>query len=401
MLSVHSCPVGTPGARDTGGMNVYILELARELGRQGHQVDVYTRVHDPADPIIVELGPGARLIHIPAGEGMWVHKLAVYPLLPDFCCNLEAYRKEHDLEYDILFSHYWLSAWAGEYIHQWWRVPHFTMFHTLGATKNATGIGEDESDLRIETEKEMAVKCRHFIVSTEREKDVLVNDYGSSSGGIAVIPCGVNLSLFNPVDREKARNELGYGKEKVLVYVGRIEPQKGLDQLVKAFPLIRSDRPVRLQIIGGDESSRSEVDRLKILAGELGIGESVEFLGTVKHERLPAYYSAADCSVIPSYYESFGLVALESLACGTPVVATDVGDLRNIIRVGETGYIASTNEPHLLAEKIDLALSKPVPDEAYRRLVSDSVIRFGWDVIAGRIGDTFSEILCKRCVGAP
>ncbi len=143
MLSAHSCPVGQLGTKDTGGMSVYIVELARELGRQGHLVDVYTRVHDPRDEQTYELGQNARLIHLRAGEPGEMHKLAVYSYLPDFACGLENFRKENNLQYNLVFSHYWLSGWAGQYPRQWWHVPHVTMFHTIGAVKNDLGIGED------------------------------------------------------------------------------------------------------------------------------------------------------------------------------------------------------------------------------------------------------------------
>ncbi|MFC1949365.1 glycosyltransferase [Chloroflexota bacterium] len=398
MLSVHSCPVGTLGAKDTGGMSVYIVELARELGKQGHLVDVYTRVHDPADPQIVNLGQNARLIHIRAGEDEQIHKLAVYPLLPDFSCNLEAFRKEGDLQYDLVFSHYWLSAWVGEYLQQWWQAPHITMFHTLGAVKNAIGIGEDEPELRIETERDLAKNCHRIIVPTEKESDELIRHYSPPPERISVIPCGVNLELFHPVDKESVRQELGLTNEKIILFVGRIEPLKGLEQLLKAIPLLRNSQGARLVIIGGDENSQTEVERLEGLSRHLGIEESVTFLGSIKQERLPYYYSAADTCVLSSYYESFGLVALESLACGTPVVSTDVGNLKDIIRQGETGYVIADNEPRHLAEKIDLLLSKPGTDKNSALSIRASVNRYGWQNIAREITAEFHKVLDNYCV---
>ncbi|MFC2010207.1 glycosyltransferase [Chloroflexota bacterium] len=398
MLSVHSCPVGTLGAKDTGGMSVYIVELARELGKQGHLVDVYTRVHDPADPQTVNLGQNARLIHIRAGEDEQIHKLAVYPLLPDFSCNLEAFRKEGDLQYDLVFSHYWLSAWVGEYLQQWWQAPHITMFHTLGAVKNAIGIGEDEPELRIETERDLAKNCHRIIVPTEKERDELIRHYSPPPERISVIPCGVNLELFHPVDKESVRQELSLTNEKIILFVGRIEPLKGLEQLLKAIPLLRNGQGARLVIIGGDENSQTEVERLEGLSRHLGIEESVTFLGSIKQERLPYYYSAADTCVISSYYESFGLVALESLACGTPVVSTDVGNLKDIIRQGETGYVIADNEPRHLAEKIDLLLSKPGTDKNSALSIRASVNRYGWQNIAREITAGFHKVLDNYCV---
>jgi D-inositol-3-phosphate glycosyltransferase len=385
MLSAHSCPVGALGARDTGGMSVYIRELARELGKQGHSVDVYTRVHDPADPISEDLGERARLIHIKAGEEESIHKLAVYSYLPEFACHLEGYRKNHGLRYDVVFSHYWLSGLAGRQLTLWWQVPQVVMFHTLGAVKNDIGIGEDSPELRIVTERETIQDCRRVIAATARERQELVRHYDADPEKIGIVPCGVNMELFRPVPVAAARRELGLGSEKVLLFVGRIDPLKGIDRLLQAVSLLPDHEALRLVIIGGDENSRSEVDRLRGLAAGLGIAGSVTFQGLVKHERLPYYYSAADVCVVPSYHESFGLVGLESLACGTPVVASDVGDLRNIIRQGETGFVVPENTPAYLAGAIALFLSGGPRDAEFARIMRASVSRFAWSNVAAEI----------------
>ena len=401
MLSVHSCPVGNIGAKDTGGMSVYIQELARELGKQGHLVDVYTRVHAPKDSQIYTLGQNARLIHLRAGEDEEIHKLAVYSYLPDFACTLENFRKQNSLGYDLVFSHYWLSAWVGKYLQQWWNIPHIAMFHTLGMVKNSVGIGEDEPELRIETEKDLARNCHHIIATTDKEKEALIVHYGTPPERISVVPCGVNLERFQPVDKEKAKQQLGFVEDKLILFVGRIEPLKGVDQLIKAIPYLQNGQRVRLVIIGGDEHSQYEMERLQGLCHKLHVQCSVTFLGLIKHEQLPYYYSAADACVVPSYYESFGLVALESLACGTPVVATDVGNLNNIILQGETGYVVTDNTPHHLADKIALLLSRPSPDTESALSIRASVSRFGWPKIAEAIIKEFRLVLANYLAPVP
>ncbi len=390
MLSAHSCPVGNLGAKDTGGMSVYVREIARELGKQGILVDVYTRVHDPKDNQIVELGQNARLIHLRAGKDKDMHKLAVYPYLPDFADNLENFRKHNNLHYDLVFSHYWLSGWVGKYLQRWWHVPHVMVFHTLGAVKNAIGIGEEEPELRIETEMHLTKNCHRIIATTEREKDDLIHHYGASPERISVIPCGVNLDLFQPWDKEVARQQLGFGDGKSLLFVGRIEPLKGIDRLLWAMTYLHNGHGLRAVIIGGDGNSRAEVERLQKLSRELNIEDSVTFSGMIKHEKLPCFYSAATACVIPSYYESFGLVALESIACGTPVVATNVGDLRSIIHQGETGYVVMDDTPRSLADKIALVLSSSDTKSALS--IRASVTRFSWSNIAQRI---ISEVLAN------
>ena len=382
MLSAHSCPMGRLGAKDTGGMSVYILELARELGKRGHLVDVFTRLHDPSDGQIIEVEENVRLIHLRAGEDGEIHKLAVYPHLPGFACHLEDFRKDSGIRYDLIHSHYWLSAWAGRFLQVWWDVPHLTMFHTVGAIKNAIGIGESEPELRIKTERCIIENSQRIIVATGREKGDLVRYCGASAEGISVIPCGVNMELFQPVDREVARRELGFaGDEKHVLFVGRIEPLKGVDRLLKVMTRL-SDPKVRLWIIGGDERSRQEVERLQNLAVGLNIQEQVNFLGLVRQLELPQFYSAADVCVIPSHYESFGLVVLESLACGTPVVAADVGGARSIIRQGKTGYVVSGNAPYLLAPKIERILSRPQPNAESINSMRASIARYSWSNIA-------------------
>ncbi len=385
MVSAHSCPIGNLGAKDTGGMSVYIRELATELGKQGHLVDIYTRAHDPKDRQTYELGQNARLIHLEAGEIEDIHKLVVYSYLPDFACNLESFRKHNDLRYDLIFSHYWLSGLVGEYLQQRWNVPHITMFHTLGAVKNTIGIGEDELELRIEAERGLAQNCHYIITPTEKEKEELIRHYGALPERIGVVPCGVNLEQFKPVSKESARQYLGFGNDKIILFVGRIDPLKGIDKLIKAIPYLQNIQGLRIVVIGGGEHSQREIEQLQKLSCNLSIQDSVTFLGLIKHEQLPYFYSAADACVIPSYYESFGLVALESLACGTPVVATDVGNLKSVIRQGETGYVITDNAPHHLADKIALLLSRPSTDTEPALSIRASVSRFSWPNIAEAI----------------
>jgi len=389
MLSAHSCPVGKLGAKDTGGMSVYIRELAHELGKQGHFVDVYTRVHDPNDHQIYELGQNARLIHLTAGRDEEIYKLTVYSHLPEFTYNLESFRKRNDLQYDLIFSHYWLSGLVGKYLQQWWNIPHITMFHTLGAVKNTIGVGEDEPVLRIEAERDLAQNCHYVIAPTDKEKEEIILHYGTLAERIGVVPCGVNLEQFKPINKENARQHLGFGNGKIILFVGRIDPLKGIDKLIRCIPYLQNIQGPRLVIIGGGEQSQREIEQLRKLVRNLNIQDSITFVGLIKHGQLPYFYSATDACVIPSYCESFGLVALESLACGTPVVTTDVGNFRSIIRQGETGYVVADNAPHHLADKIALLLSRPSTDIESAPSIRASVSRFSWSNIA--------EAIIKEC----
>lgn len=394
MLTAHSCPLGKLGAKDTGGMSVYIRELARELGKSGHSVDVYTRMHGPDEDQTVELGENARLIHLKAGNDGELDKLAIYPHLPDFAREVERFRKTHLLQYDLISSHYWLSAWVGQRLRAWWKVPHVAMFHTLGAAKNAVGIGEGDPALRIETERRLARACPRIIAATQGEKANLISYYNTPPERVSVIPCGVNLKLFQPIDKEKAKGKTNLTGKKVVLYVGRIEALKGLDQLFMAVTHLEK-KDLTLLVIGGDERSRSEVERLRGLSVELGIHDLVAFPGMVEQEDLPLYYSAADVCIIPSYYESFGLVMLEALACGTPVVATDVGAAGIVIKPSKTGYIVPDNSPRHLAEKIRLVLDHPevLADPAEIRA---TVTGFSWAHIATAVLYDWKQAILRQ-----
>ena len=391
MLSVHSCPLGKLGGENTGGMSVCIRELCRELGRRGHLVDVYTRAHEPVHDRVVELGKNARLIHLKAGQEEEIDKLAIYPHLAEFAHEVETFRRQYGLHYDLIHSHYWLSGWVGKWMQKWWDIPHITMFHTLGAVKNAVTMGRSEPPLRIDSEKAVIKACHRIIAPTEREKENLISYYGASPEAITVIPCGVDLGLFRSVEKVMARSYLGLDGEGIILFVGRIVPLKGIDKLLLAMPYLENGRRLKLLVIGGDEYCHDEVKRLKGLARSLGIHDSVSFLGLVKHEELPYFYSAADLCVLPSFYESFGLVALESLACGTPVVGTKVGVLESVIRQGETGYVVADNAPFRLADKIGLLLSTPNKEE--NGSIRASVLDFGWPKIADTMVNEYRAVL--------
>lgn len=375
-------------------MNVYVRELARALGEQGHLVDVYTRSHDQNHPQTMWLGNNARLIHLPAGETGELNKLALYIYIPDFACNVENFRKHSEVTYDLIFSHYWLSGLAGKILQGWWRVPQLIMFHTLGAVKNSLGIGEDEPELRIETEAELMRDCQLIIAATPREKDQLSRLYHASPEKIGIVPCGVNLRLFQPVDRNKARQYLNLTTDRLLLFVGRIEPLKGIDSLLRSLAHLKDKSNLKLIVIGGDEYSRGEVEKLKDLSKELGLEDSVTFPGVVRQEELPYYYSAANACVIPSHYESFGLVALESLACGTPVISTRVGMMEDIIQDGKNGFIVEDNSPQHLAAQISLLLSSPeaFPPDSIR----ESVTGFDWGRIARKIAAECQALLSSH-----
>ncbi len=395
-LSAHSCPVGQLGTKDTGGMSVYIRELACQLGKLGHQIDIFTRVHDPADPLMENLNPYTRLIHFPMGGNESIAKLDLFHHIPEFTESLVRFRNSQNLKYDLIFSHYWLSGLAGREVQVHWQVPHLIMFHTLGSIKNSLGIGYKEPDLRIYTETELARSAQRVIAATEREKSALVDVYGVPENHIAVVPCGVNLQTFQPIDRTIARHQVNLpDKIKIVLYAGRIEALKGIDRLLNAFAELPDTSSTRLLIIGGSTDNDPELKKLKSLACRLGIADSVSFLGAVKHEIMPSFYNAADVCVVPSHYESFGLVALEALACGTPVVATNVGVLRKIIQPGLAGYVIPERTAEGLADRIRTVLERPQRNQCHAQSIRATVNQYAWSAIAARINNEFQKVLTE------
>jgi D-inositol-3-phosphate glycosyltransferase len=358
VVSVHTCPLAALGGKETGGMNVYVREVSRELGRMGIEVDVFTRSQNPTIPRAVSLGPGARVIHLPAGPEAPIPREAVYDHLDGFVDALDAWRAAGGVEYDVVHGHYWLSGLAGLRLRARWGVPLVQMFHTLGQLKNSVARTADEiePELRIRSEGRIIFAADRIIAANDVERDHLAWYYGADRARVAVVPCGVDTELFTPAEPAAARAELGLPPGGVLLYVGRLTPIKGLETLLTALSLLPS--PPTLLIIGGDQDEplNSHVARLRGRVAALALDESVKFLGAQPQQRLRLYYRAADATVMPSYYESFGMVALEAMACGSPVIASNVGGLTTTVRDGVTGFLVPDGDPQALAERIAAVL---------------------------------------------
>ena len=392
MLSVHSSPIGELGTKNTGGMSVYVRELARQLGRRGHFVDIYTRLNGFGQKQIAQLYDNVRLIHLKAGDNADMNKLALYGHLDDFFKELEGFRNSESVDYDLIHSHYWLSGRVGSWAQERWEVPHVFIFHTVGAVKNSTAGSEKEPELRMAIERYLAKKCDRILVATDKERDHLVQHYGACPEMIGVVPCGVNLDLFRPLDKAAARQQLGFAQdESIVLYVGRFAPVKGIDRLMEAIAHLQYYQRLRLVIVGGDGDGAPEYKSFRRLARKLSIQDSVTFIGRIEQERLSPYYSAADVLAVPSHYESFGLVALESLASGTPVVATKVGAMESILREGETGHVVNNGSPLAIADAIETFISRPHAPSADE--VRASVFRFSWAGVASAMIDEYGAVL--------
>jgi D-inositol-3-phosphate glycosyltransferase len=394
MLSVHGCPLARLGTREAGGMQLYVRALSRELGRRGEVVDVFTRRSDPSLPTVVPFGPGARVIHLDAGPPRPLDKNAIFDVLPELVCNLQRFQRSEGLDYHVVHSHYWLSAWVGQLVARRWAVPHLAMFHTLGRLKNRALAEGAETSTRIETEQRLVAAVDRIVASSEHERQALIDLYGAGRDRVAVVPCGVDLDLFQPGDATAARAAVGLEGE-VILFVGRMDPIKGLDVLLRATALLRHREAVRLVVVGGS-GTEAEMARSQALTRSLGLESRVQFRGSVPQEVLAQYYRAATVCVIPSHYESFGLVAIEALACGTPVVGSMVGGLPTVVRSGENGLLVPWRQPEAFAAQIERILTEPGLRESLAARSRPSVLRFGWSGVADRIVGLYRESQSAR-----
>ena len=390
-------------------MNVYVRDLSRELGKLGVGVDVFTRSQDEHVPhVLHELGYGNRIVHITSGpeKSMPKHHLAEH--IDAFVQGVCSFASAKDIHYDMIHSHYWLSGLAGLALRERWNVPLIQMFHTLAVMKDRVARSENEasSSLRLETEKRLLREADRIIAATRAEVAQIQWLYRTDISNVVVIPPGVDISRFYPIPADEAREFIGVPCDhRVILYVGRIEPLKGIDTLIEAAAILRQEGvwalyPFCLTIIGGDpiasrDQITEEMERLKALCDSLGMGDLVLFLGKRDQDTLQYYYSAAEVVVVPSHYESFGLVALEAMACGTPVVASETGGLAYLIRDGETGFHVPAADPEALADRLRLTLQDAALRERLGKQAAEAASVYAWPRIADQVVDLYKSVLNK------
>ena len=409
MLSYHTCPLATLGGKDTGGMNVYVRDLTRCLGQMGIHVDVFTRSQDEHVPhVLHDLGYGNRVVHVPAGPEIPLPKRELADYIPQFVDGIRQFADGKGIRYDLIHSHYWMSGLAAASLSDLWAgAPILHMFHTLGAMKNriARSDAEREGAYRIEGEKRVIQRATRLIVATEAEKAQLQWLYKADLHKMTIIPPGVDVSHFYPIPQDEARQFIGLSPDqRMVLFVGRIEPLKGVDTLLRAMSCLKFQsvlHPVYLAIIGGEpdadpDEMTAEMARLQKLCDDLAMGQTVIFLGKRAQDTLPYYYSAAEVLVMPSFYESFGMVALEAMACGTPVIASQVGGLAFLVRDGETGYHVPEGDPSALCDKLTLLLSDRGLRERMGKCAAEYAQGYRWEKIAVQIVSVYEDLVEKK-----
>ncbi len=393
MLSVHGCPLARLGEKDAGGMNVYVRELSKALGRLGVTVDAFTRCQTSGQTEITPIGPNVRVIHLEAGESRYIPKNELFAFLPQFLSHVEDFRRSEKTHYDLAHAHYWLSGWVGARLRRMWGVPLVQMFHTLGMLKNtvARSSAEMEPALRIQGERDVVAAADRLIAANPVEYGHLVDLYGADPHKIRIVPCGVDVDLFHPIPRHEARAVLGLDSGQYVLFVGRLEPLKGLDVLIEAFSILKQQGSRARLLIAGGNLDGEVAQNLRSCVNTFHLTENVRFLGAIDQQELPYYYSAADLCAMPSFYESFGMVAIEAMACATPVVASRAGGLQFTVRHGETGYLVAPGNAVALAEAITMVLDDDARRDQMGAAAVEAAQAYSWDKVARSILSIYLE----------
>jgi D-inositol-3-phosphate glycosyltransferase len=401
VLSVHTSPVDQPGTGDSGGMNVYIKSVATRLQDKGIDVDLFTRCRGGIDHETKHLTSHAHVVAIKAGPCAPIPKADVPRYLPEFLGGVIRHAKMNGHRYDVVHSHYWLSGWVGNAIKELWDVPLVSSFHTLGKVKNySLAPGEaPEPAARIAGESRVISASDRILAATPAEAGQLVGLYRAEPEHIRLVPPGVDHTMFTPRDRTEAQARLYLKGLRLALFVGRLQSHKGPDIAIRTIAEAVALDPagaadLQLAIVGGPSGTEiGEVARLMDLATALSVADRVMLFPPQPQERLADFYAAADAVLVPSRSESFGLVALEAQACGTPVIASRVGGLPFVVDEGRTGFLVEGHDPAEHAARLlqllrEPALQRSLGDEAAHR-----ALRFTWDVTADEVARAYGELL--------
>jgi len=400
LVSVHGDPAIEIGKEEAGGQNVYVRQVGEALSRQGWQVDMFTRRVDVDQPAIVEHNKHCRTIRLTAGPLEFVPRDELFDVLPDFVKALTRFQQQTGTAYRLVHTNYWLSSWVGMQLKKLQPMVQVHTYHSLGAVKyQSVPTVPPIARTRLDTEK-MVLETAERIIATSPQEQEHMRSLVSTKGNITVIPCGTSINHFGSVSSSVARQALGIAPdEHVVLYVGRFDPRKGIETLVRAVnhSCLRDSGKLRLIIGGGSRPGHSdgyERERIEGIVAELGIGHFTEFPGQLSREILPTYYAAADVCVVPSHYEPFGLVTIEAMACGTPVVGSDVGGLQFTVLPEETGLLAPPKDDAAFAAAIDRILTNPTWAKQLGQAARHRVeAKFSWDGVATQLSQLYRLLM--------
>ena len=408
LISVHGDPAAAIGGEEAGGQNVYVRNIGEKLAALGWQVDMFTRKTDSDQPTIVQHSPYCRTIRIKAGPESFIPRDHLFSYMPEFLDSFLVWQDKERIIYPLIHTNYWLSAWIGLEIKKQSKIQLIHTYHSLGAVRyDSIAIRPAIAETRLIIEKEI-LEQSDCVVATSPQEEENLRKLVSSRGIISLIPCGTDTDNFNLISKTEARLKLGFApSEKIVLYVGRFDPRKGIETLVRSCAKILSDygKNLRLVIVGGSSCERADGEergRIEKILKELTLDQQTIFAGQIGHEQLPSYYAAADVCVIPSHYEPFGLVAIESMACGTPVVASDVGGLKFTVLSEETGLLVPPKDIDAFAQAIKRILNDELLAGTMRKKASANVNqRFGWRQVSIQLSDLYRRILAQSIMQEP
>lgn len=413
LISEHGDPAAEIGKDAAGGQNVYVRQVGEALAKLGWQVDMFTRKSSPTDETIVYHTPHCRTIRLTAGPEAYIPRDRLFEYMPEFVAAFQKFQQKEGTNYPLVHTNYWMSGWVGLQLQQQNNLQLIHTYHSLGAVKYRT-----VNDIPVIAQTRLAVERQileqsHCVVSTSPQEVEDLRKLVSQRGNVEIIPCGTDVENFYPLSKAEARQQLGLdSKDKVVLYVGRFDPRKGIETLVRAYAELRDrltaqeldPQHLHLLIVGGSdpkEADGAERERIAGLVESLGIAEFTTFVGMVGHDRLPYYYTAADVCVIPSHYEPFGLVAIEAMACGTPVVASAVGGLKFTVIPDETGLLVSPQDVNGFATAIERILADNLWAHKVRKQASARVQEnFSWTGVAIQLSDLYRRLLAQSLLGA-
>jgi len=411
MISVHGDPLAKMGSRESGGQNAYVHSLSKDLGKRKIYVDVFSRLDNKNKKRVIAYARNVRVIRIPAGERKYIPKNQLLPLMPEFISGILNFKFQDKVNYDLIHSNYFISGWVGLRLKNILTIPLTITFHSLGFIRFKTlnqfkeqSIDSTEVHTRLNIEKEILTHADRIIATSPQEKENMVKYYNVQARKVEIIPCGVDLIRFHPIDQSLARRRLSVSRrKKIILYVGRIEWRKGIGTLIVAFSRlvkgIRSLANIELWIVGGkfkdgERSDREEYNRLKKIAEGYGVEKKIKFLGSVYQKRLYIYYSASNLCVVPSYYEPFGLVPLEAMACETPVVASRIGGLQYTIHHRKNGLLVPPRKPTYLAQAMEkIILDKKFAKKMVREGKGLVKHNFDWNIIAKQMSKFYNKVI--------
>jgi len=395
VLSLHTSPLAQPGVGDGGGMNVYVRELTSSLARLGVQCTTYTRAWKPGLAEVVDIEPNHRLVHVRAGD-FDLPKEQLVDIVPEFTDTVSHHLRTHSPA-QVIHANYWLSGLAGHLLKHDLNLPLITTFHTLARVKSLHGDAESRERDKIESS---VIGCSDAIfVSCREEREQFRTLYDDSPGTVEVITPGVDRAYFSPGSRSGARSALSLGAHPVLLFVGRIQPLKGLDVAIEALAALHRSDAVLL-VVGGvsGQDGQAELRRVTVLAESLGVARQIRFVAPQPHHLLATYYRAADVVLVPSRSESFGLVALEASACGTPVVATAVGGLLSLVDDGVNGFLVPERDGQLFARRVAQILDDSALADVMRQRAVQRSTAYSWQGAARRMRRVVAEFAARDLV---